>query len=163
MPDMLVRLYDLADSHGWYERAGEAGCRVRRAEAWERARLIQFIQDNFGPLWATEAEQAFSQSPVTAYVAEKGREIVGFAAYECTRRGFFGPTGVRPDLRGNGLGAALLFRCLESMRELGYGYAVIGGVGPADFYEKVCGAFVIPGSETGVYGPLYEMLGKEQG
>ncbi len=39
--------------------------------------------------------------------------------------------------------------------------------GPADagqtaFYEKVCGAFVIPGSETGVYGPLYEMLGKEQ-
>jgi predicted N-acetyltransferase YhbS len=162
MPDMLVRLYDLPDPREWYEKAEIAGCRVRRAEAWERGRLLQFIQDNFGPVWATEAEQAFSNSPVTAFVAEKGRDIAGFAAYECTRRGFFGPTGVRTDLRGAGLGSALLFRCLESMREMGYGYAVIGGVGPAAFYEKVCGAFVIPGSETSVYGPLYEMLGKEQ-
>ena len=163
MPDMLVRLYDLPDSHGWHERAQGEGGRVRRAEAWERERLLQFIKDTFGPVWATEAEQAFSQAPITAFVAEKGREIVGFAAYECTRRGFFGPTGVRPDMRGGGLGSSLLFRCLESMREMGYGYAVIGGVGPADFYEKVCGAFVIPGSEKSVYGPLYEMLGKEQG
>ena len=77
--------------------------------------------------------------------------IVGFAVYECSRRGYFGPTGVREDLRGRGLGAALLFRCLEAMREMGYAYAVIGGVGPQAFYEKVCGAFVIPGSETGVY------------
>ena len=162
MSDMLARLYDLPDPHSWYDRVEGAGCRVRRAEAWERARLLQFIQDNFGLVWATESEQAFSHSPVAAFVAEKGREIAGFAAYECTRRGFFGPTGVRTDLRGAGLGAALLFRCLESMREMGYAYAVIGGVGPSAFYEKVCGAFVIPGSETSVYGPLYEMLGKEQ-
>jgi len=40
------------------------------------------------------------------------------------------------------------------MREMGYAYAVIGGVGPAAFYEKVCGAFLIPGSEIGVYGTL---------
>ena len=40
------------------------------------------------------------------------------------------------------------------MREMGYAYAVIGGVGPAKFYEKVCGAFFIPGSEIGVYGTL---------
>ena len=163
MPDMLVRLYDLPEPSGWYERAEGAGYRVRRAEAWERVRFLQFIQENFGPLWATEAEQAFSHSPVTAFVAEKASELAGFAAYECTRRGFFGPTGVRPDRRGLGLGAALLFRCLESMREVGYGYAVIGGVGPAAFYEKVCGAFVIPGSETSVYGSLLEMLGKEGG
>jgi hypothetical protein len=42
------------------------------------------------------------------------------------------------------------------MREMGYGYAIIGGVGPAEFYEKVCGATVISGSEVGVYRPLYE-------
>jgi hypothetical protein len=34
---------------------------------------------------------------------------------------------------------------------MGYAYAIIGGVGPAAFYEKVCGAFVIPGSERGIY------------
>jgi len=163
MPDMLVRLYDLPDTGGWYEKARAAGYGVRRAEPWERLRYGQFVHDNFGPLWATEAEQAYANMPITAFVAEKDREIAGFAAYECTRRGFFGPTGVRTDLRGLGLGAALLFRCLESMREMGYGYAVIGGVGPAAFYEKVCGAFVIPGSETSVYGPLHEILGKEQG
>ena len=82
--------------------------------------------------------------------------------YECTRRGFFGPAGVREDLRGQGLGAALLLRCLHSMREMGYAYAVIGGVGPAEFYEKVCGAFVIPGSEVGIYGPLFELRAKER-
>ncbi len=85
----------------------------------------------------------------------KDGEIVGFAAYECSRRGFFGPTGVREDLRGNGAGASLLMRCLEAMREMGYGYAIIGGVGPAEFYEKVCGATVIEGSDPGVYGALY--------
>jgi len=81
--------------------------------------------------------------------------------YECSRRGFFGPTGVLPELRGKGIGAALLLRCLESMREMGYAYAVIGGVGPASFYEKVCGAFLIPGSETSIYSTVFEMLQKE--
>ncbi len=94
---------------------------------------------------------AFSHQPITAYIAVKEREFAGFAVYECTRRGYFGPTGVREDLRKSGLGSALLFRCLESMRELGYAYGVIGGVGPAEFYERVCGAFVIPGSERGIY------------
>jgi hypothetical protein len=41
------------------------------------------------------------------------------------------------------------------MREMGYGYAIIGGVGPAAFYEKVCGATVIEGSDVSVYGDLY--------
>jgi predicted N-acetyltransferase YhbS len=92
-------------------------------------------------------------------VAEREGRIVGFAAYECTRRGFFGPTGVVPDERRRGTGGALLFRCLESMREMGYAYAIIGGVGPQRFYEKLCGAFVIPGSEVGVYGSLHRLMG----
>jgi predicted N-acetyltransferase YhbS len=158
MPDMLVRLYDLPDAVPCFERAAATGCVVRRAEPWERESVRRFVAEHFQPLWAVEADRAYNHTPVTAFVATRGAEIVGFAAYECTRRGFFGPTGVREDLRGAGLGAALLFRCLESMREMGYAYAVIGGVGPAAFYEKVCGALVIPGSEVGVYGPLYESM-----
>jgi predicted N-acetyltransferase YhbS len=156
MPDMLVRLYDLPDAPPVYERAREAGVTVRRADPWDRTRYRRFVEETFGEMWAVEADLAYRQSPITAYLAEREGRIVGFAAYECTRRGFFGPTGVQRDERGRGIGAALLFRCLESMREMGYAYAVIGGVGPREFYEKQCGAFVIPGSEVGVYGSLHQ-------
>jgi GNAT superfamily N-acetyltransferase len=161
MPDMLVRLYDLPDPEPYYRRAREAGA-IRRAEPWDRFTLRSFIEANFWEAWAPEADLAFSGHPITGFVAMVEGCIAGFAVYECSRRGYFGPTGVREDLRGRGLGAALLFRCLESMREMGYGYAVIGAVGPAGFYEKVCGAFVIPGSETGVYRSVYEELRDRQ-
>ena len=162
MPDMLARLYDLPDSRPYLERAAGAGFNLRRAEPWDREHLRGFVTGCLGELWAVEADRAFNHSPISAHVAVRRTEIVGFAVYECTRRGFFGPTGVREDQRGNGLGAALLFHCLESMREMGYAYAVIGGVGPAGFYEKVCGAFIIPGSEVGVYGSLFELMAKER-
>ncbi len=162
MPDMLARLYDLPSPAPYVERVMATGVAVRRAEPWDRVRFRRFVTEHFGELWSVEADRAFNHSPITAYVATEGAEIFGFGVYECTRRGFFGPTGVREDRRGRGVGAALLFRCLESMREMGYAYAVIGGVGPAEFYEKICGAFVIPGSETGIYGTLYEIMQKER-
>ena len=159
---MLVRLYDLPDASLYYRRAEEAGVAVRRADPWDHARYRRFVEGTFGELWAVEADLAYRQSPITAFVAEREGRIVGFAAYECTRRGYFGPTGVQPDERGRGIGGALLFRSLESMREMGYAYAIIGGVGPQDYYKKVCGAFVIPGSEVGVYGSLYQLRAQEQ-
>ena len=159
---MLVRLYDLPDASLYYRRAEEAGVAVRRADPWDHARYRRFVEGAFGELWAVEADLAYRQSPITAFVAEREGRIVGFAAYECTRRGYFGPTGVQPDERGRGIGGALLFRSLESMREMGYAYAIIGGVGPREYYEKVCGAFVIPGSEVGVYGSLYQLRAQEQ-
>ena len=162
MPDMLVRLYDLPDASSFLERASAAGFTVRRAEPWDREHLRSFATRCFGELWAVEADRAFNHTPITGCVAINSTEIVGFAVYECTRRGFFGPTGVRDDLRGKGIGTALLLRCLESIREMGYAYAIIGGVGPAEFYERACGAFVIPGSETGIYGPLFELRARER-
>ena len=154
MADMLVRLYDLPSSDKHYREAAKAGIVVRRAETWDRPRLRTFVEKEFGALWTMEVDTAFAQVPPTAYVAMDGRKVVGFALYECTRPNFFGPTGVRPDLRDKGVGAALLFKCLESMREMGYAYAIIGGVGPEKYYEKVCGAFMIPGSDRGIYSTL---------
>ena len=162
MPDMLVRLYDLPSFDQYEERAARAGFTVRRAEPWDRDAFRRFVTDEFGALWAVEADRAFNHSPITAYLALDASDMAGFAVYECTRRGFFGPTGVRADLRSRGVGAVLLFHCLEAMREKGYAYAVIGGVGPIEFYEKVSGAFVIPGSEVSVYQSLYEMMQKER-
>ena len=162
MPDMLVRLYDLPAAAPYDARTAAAGIVVRRLEAWDRAALRAFVKRHFGENWASEADFAFANGhPITGFVAVEAGAIAGFAVYESSRRGFFGPTGVREDLRGKGAGASLLFRCLEGMREMGYGYAIIGGVGPAEFYAKVCGAKIIEGSDASVYAQLYrEMRGR---
>jgi GNAT superfamily N-acetyltransferase len=159
MPDMLARLYDLPDPAPGLERIAAAGLRIRRADPWDSLRLRAFIRTNFQDLWAMEAERAFAGMPISCYIGLKDAEIAGFAVYESTRRDYFGPTGVREDLRGNGLGAALLLACLGSMREMGYAYAIIGGVGPAKFYEKTVGAVVIPGSDVGIFGSLADLRG----
>ncbi len=159
MPDMLVRLYDLPDAASYYARAVDAGVKVRRLDAWDRFALQRFVEKRFPGTWASEADFAFTAGhPITGFIALHHGKIAGFAVYDTSRRGFFGPTAVRDDMRGNGVGAALLFRCLEAMREAGYAYAIIGGVGPAEFYEKVCGATIIPGSEHSVYGELYDEM-----
>ena len=44
------------------------------------------------------------------------------------------------------------------MRSEGYGYAIIDGVGPVDFYQKTVGATLIPNSTPGVYDG---MLGED--
>jgi predicted N-acetyltransferase YhbS len=156
MPDMLVRLYDLPDAAPYDARLADTGITVRRLDAWDRSALRRFIREHFGDNWASEADMAFSNGhPITGFVAVERGEIVGFAVYESSRRNFFGPTGVREDLRGKSAGAVLLVRCLESMRDMGYAYAIIGGVGPAKFYEKVVGAQVIQRSESSVYAVLY--------
>jgi predicted N-acetyltransferase YhbS len=159
MPDMLVRLYDLPDPAAYNTRVAQAGVSVRRLDAWDRYALRRFVREHFGDAWASEADFAFTDGhPIKGFVAIKDGDIVAFAVYETSRRNFFGPTGVREDLRGSAIGAVLLFRCLESMREGGYAYAIIGGVGPAEFYEKVCGATIIQGSDRSVYGELYEEM-----
>lgn len=159
MPDMLVRLYDLPDAAPYDARTAASGIVVRRLEAWDRAALRAFVKRHFGENWASEADFAFANGhPITGFVAIEAGALAGFAVYESSRRGFFGPTGVREDLRGKGAGASLLFRCLESMREMGYAYAIIGGVGPAAFYEKVAGATIIEGSDASVYAQLYREM-----
>lgn len=56
--------------------------------------------------------------------------------------------------RGKGIGKVLLVKSLESLREMGYAYAIIGGVGPAEFYEKAVRAKTIEGSEINIYQNL---------
>lgn len=64
---------------------------------------------------------------------------------------FFGPTRVLDEYQGQGIGKALLIKSLEGLRELGYAYAVIGSVGPVEFYAKCCNAIIIPDSKPGIY------------
>jgi hypothetical protein len=154
MPDMLVNLLRLPPLEPLLNELNEAGLNIRRAQAFELTPVRQFIEENFSVAWADEISTGFAQKPVTVYIATREGRVVGFAGYECTRRGFFGPTGVAESERGKGAGKALLITALWGLRELGYVYGIIGRAGPVEFYQQVVGATVIAGSEPGIYVDL---------
>ena len=151
MPDMLVRLYDLPDSRPQLEALLDEGITVRLALAPERHLVIEFVRQHFQSSWISETEVTFGKTPVTCLIACQQNQILGFACYDAIKNNFFGPTGVDPAWRGKGIGAALLLATLECQREQGYGYAIIGGAGPTEFYQKTVDAQIIEGSEPGVY------------
>lgn len=151
MPDMLVKLYDLPDLTPDIERQREAGVTIRRPIPPEKHVVIDWIRQAFNKAWASEAEMSFSRHPVTCFIAIEDKKIIGFACYDATCKAFFGPTGVAETERGRGIGKALLLACLHGMAADGYAYAIIGSVGPADFYTRVVGATIIEGSTPGIY------------
>jgi GNAT superfamily N-acetyltransferase len=153
MADLLVRLYDLPPSEAG-ANVSAAGIAVRRALPPERHVILEWIGSRFSAPWVSEAALCLSQQPPTVFIAAQADALLGFACYDATARGFFGPTGVEPEARGGGIGEALLFAALRAMREAGYGYAVIGDPGPVEFYRKRLDAIEIPGSEPGVYAGM---------
>lgn len=154
MSDMLVNLYQLPDSAPFYQRVEEAGIRIVRALSPNQHVILDFIREEFGEGWASETQGAFANNPITCYIAIKDHKVIGFADFDATARGYFGPTGVKESERNQGIGAALLLKCLEAMREDGYGYAIIGSAGPIHFYEQCCGARVIENDKPNVYSRM---------
>lgn len=151
MPDMLVKLYEVREDDKLINTLKEEGIEIRNAIAPEKHIVVKWIKEKFGDFWASETEVAFTNHPISCVIAAKGNEILGFACYEATCKDYFGPTGVDEQYRGKGIGKALLLRSLIKLKELGYGYAVIGGAGPVKFYEIACGATVIENSIPGIY------------
>ena len=145
MPDLLVNLLKLPPLES------TDGFIVRRAQPFELSQVRRFVSENFSPKWADEISVGFARQPISVFIATINRELAGFAAYECTRRSFFGPTGVLDSARGRGIGRALLLASLWALREMGYVYAIIGAAGPVRFYQKTVGAIIIPDSEPGIY------------
>ena len=152
MPDMLVNLLKLPPLD--FKKLETAGVNIRRAQPFEITLVRNFIEANFSVAWADEISIGFANKPVTGYIATRAGRVIGFAGYECTRKAFFGPTGVVESERGRGIGKALLVTSLWGLRELGYVYGIIGGVGPMEFYREAVGAIVIPESEPGIYTDL---------
>ena len=150
MTDLLVNLLRLPP----LDQTAQQDFVVRRAQPFELTPVRRFVETNFSRSWADEISVGFARQPISVFVATIDRELAGFAAYECTRRGFFGPTGVIPPAQGKGIGKALLFASLHALRELGYVYAIIGAAGPVEFYQKTVNAVVIPDSSPGLYTDL---------
>jgi GNAT superfamily N-acetyltransferase len=154
VPDLLVNLLKLPPLKPLLDELRTGGINIRRAQPFEITPAQEFIEKNFSLAWADEISAGFARQPVSVYLATRDGRVIGFAGYECTRRNFFGPTGVTVEDRGRGIGKALLIASLWSLAELGYVYGVIGGAGPVKFYQEAVGAIVIPDSVPGIYTDL---------
>lgn len=133
-PDMLVNLY----AKKW-EGVIPAltGYSIRRAMSLEANRLYDFLKENFSTQWAAEVLPGMAKSNPTVFLAyDEAGNIVGFAAYDCTAKGFFGPLGVKESARKKGIGESLTKACFLAMKEEGYGYAVVGSAAVPDWYAK---------------------------
>src|ERR1700682_3565093 len=132
MPDLLVNLLNVPPLEPLIAELSAQGINIRRAQPFEISRVREFIEQNFSIAWADETSVGFAHKPVSVYIATRDGAVIGFAGYECTRRSFFGPTGVIENERGRGIGKALLIASLWGLRELGYVYCIIGAAGPVE-------------------------------
>lgn len=152
--DMLVNLMQLPEMPELMD-----DIKIKRALIVDKNRILDFVNKYFEN-WDCEVEKSLMMNPSGCFIAVKDKEVVGFACYDSTALDFFGPTGVRADMRGKSVGKALLIRTLYAMREAGYAYAIIGAVkDAAEFYEKTVGAKYIEGGEfeNSVYSQLIKM------
>jgi len=115
------------------------GVTVRRARPDERDRFSKWAGDVFSPFWGYEVSEAFRFPQPKVWIAEEKDRTLGFSVYGALEPHWFGPIGVDPDVRKKGLGSALLFRCLVSMKEEGERLAVIPWTGHLFFYSQVPG------------------------
>ena len=153
--DMLVNLYNFNEN---IKNLSDE-IFIKKALSPDRYKIIKFVKDNFGDNWASECESAFSNNPITCFVAIRHKKVVGFACYDVTCKNFFGPMGVLENFREKGIGTILLKKSLLAMKESGYAYAIIGSVGPAKFYEKKANATLIESSKynKNIYSRMIEV------
>lgn len=164
MPDMLVKLYNIQQDHDLLNALQTKGIEIKRALAPDRIKILRFIEANADQHWSeeskdawmSECETALSNNPPSCFLAVRQHAIIGFACYNATAKGFFGPTGVLMDHQKMGIGKALLLTALLAMWDEGYGYAIIGWASDESigFYQKTIDAQVIPDSSPGVYSRM---------
>ena len=165
MADMLVKLYDLKSSRDLIKKLEAKDIQIRRALVPDKERNLDFVsREDIGNAQSrAEAEVCFANTPVSLFIATQGSKLLGYACYNAIAPDFFGPLAVDPAYRGQGIGSALCLKALEALYNEGYQYAIIGGIGPRKFYEKLCDAILIPDSTPGVYKDfLYALERQEQ-
>lgn len=146
MADFIVKLYDLSEEFIAEAYKKRRGITIRKPMGCERGSVKNWVRENFDDGWANEAEAAMSNSPISCFIAVQDNEILGYSGYDSTCLGMYGPVGVAKRCRGLGIGKALLSATLLDMKAKGYMYAIIGNVGPEEFYKRTVGAIEIEDS-----------------
>lgn len=159
MVDLLVKLYDIQNDWSHVSSQAAMGVAIRKPIGPEADLVTEWVKSSFGPEWASETRSAFANRPISCFVALRDQTLIGFACYDATALGLFGPGAVAEGHRGRRTGEALLRSCLLDMRLKGYAYAIIGDAGPTAFYQKTVGAIEIPHSTPGVYQGMLRSKG----
>ena len=111
------------DIAGRLDVLAEDGVEVRPARPEDIVPVLSFLIDHFDWDWHREASDIFNSlyngdgRNVGMLVVTKGDEVLGYAQHRGER---FGPFGVRPDLRSQGIGRVLLTMTLRQMRASGF-------------------------------------------
>lgn len=147
--DLLIKLYELPQAD-----AEALPRKVRKPIGPEYDAVTAWVAQQFHAAWSSEARVALANRPPSLYIAVQREQLLGFACYDATARGFVGPIGVIDSARSQGIGRALLLACLHDMRAMGYGYAIAGHVGAPEFFRKTVGAIEIPDSTPGIYAGM---------
>lgn len=139
MADLIVNLYEkesFLNDNG--VKLKDDNIKIKRVLSPNSDRLVEFVQTHFSIGWTSEVKAGVYKENPTCFVATDSGNIVGFACYDATAKGYFGPTGVDPNYRGKNIGQVLLLTTLDALKNAGYGYAVIGGVNDkvAGFYAR---------------------------
>lgn len=146
--DMLVALEGLDDPRKRVLRLSKRGIEIRRALPKEADTLTRWVKENFSEAWASECRIGLTRTPPSCFVARGSGVFVGFACFDVSYKGSFGPIGVLQSYRKMGIGSTLLLLALNALREMGYKYGIITDVGPTEFYQKAVSAIVIPVFKT---------------
>lgn len=151
MSDLLVKLYGLPNTELNLKGSASVEIHLRRAMAYEKHQVVNWVRKHFSMGWTSECDVAFGNHPISCHIATESGAILGFACYDSTSRGMFGPIGVIESARGQGIGRGLLLSSLHAMAAVGYAYAVIGGASSMEFYQRVVNVIEIPDSTPGIY------------
>ena len=103
----------------------------------------RFIEREFSASWAIEAERGLAGGgdPFCSVLREQDGAVLGFAAMNTTNPNWFGPMGVRADVRGRGLGAWLVHHALAEAATRGTHRYLLPWVNDnAVFYRHVLGS-----------------------
>ncbi len=119
------------------------GVDFKRADYDDYSRIINFMQKHF-PSWTAEVKNTFNSLPISIHLALKSNEIIAFSAHNANNfgTGWFGPMGTIERYRGQGIGAVLLKRCLQDIKEWELERAVIPWVRPIRFYSREVNAVI---------------------
>ena len=79
---MLVRLYDLPDSSALYREVEAKGVILRRARAFEKHTVADFVRTHFSMKWVSEVEVAITRQPSACFIAtrDKSPKPIGSSA-----------------------------------------------------------------------------------
>ncbi|MEW8051658.1 MAG: GNAT family N-acetyltransferase [Candidatus Thiodiazotropha sp.] len=149
--DMLIKLFNMDIDWSFISQQAQQQVVIRKPIGPDQKAILNWAENHFPQTWLGEIQRALNNTPCSCFIAQRDSSLLGIACYDATALGFFGPLGVVESARGKGIGTSLTKACLLDMRLKGYGYAVVGMAGSADFYRKIANGIEIPDSNPGIY------------